>query len=335
MTEHLPHLSRRSLLGALALAPAALVMPGLLGSSGARAQSPAAMSAPAGAIARHRIGEIEVIALSDGFGAVPTGVMVGLEDGAARLAATQAHKPHDPDNMTISINAYVIRTGNRIIAVDSGAGSAMGPTLGAWQNSLALAGIALEEIDTLFLTHAHTDHVGGLSDSVSTRILPNAQLVAAEAEWFFTHDEGVFASVPDAFKGNFLASRALLGPYAEGRNMLSMTRESDIAPGVTAVPMPGHTPGHMGLRIESNGESLLIWGDIVHAPAYQFSHPDWSVAFDADIPTAIASRQRLFDMVASDDLLVAGMHLDFPALGYVERRDNAYRYIAAPPDFSA
>lgn len=336
MTHSLRHPSRRGLLGALALAPAALAMPTILGSGRAFADTAEpALTAPAGAVIRHRIGDIEVLALADGFGPVPTNVLLGLKDDAARRAAALAHKPHDPVNTIISINAYVIRTGSRTILVDAGAGNAMGPTLGALHNSLVLAGIAAGDIDTVFLTHGHVDHVGGLTGPAGERLLPNAQLVAAEAEWAFTHDEAVFAAIPEAFRPSILASRAQLAPYAGGREMLSMNKQSEIAPGVTAIPLPGHTPGHMGLEIASNGASLVIWGDIVHAPAYQFSHPDWSVAFDSDATTAIASRTRMFDMAATNDSMVAGMHLDFPALGYVERRDDAYRYVAAPPDFGA
>ena len=332
MTPSPTLLSRRTLLGSLAAAPALFALPSILQSTSAEAAE-SAPSPTQSAVIHRRVGDIELFALADGFSSLPNQVLIGLEEAAADEAARIAHKPHDKATLTISINTYLIRSGDRLIAVDTGATSAMAPTLGAWRSSLAETGISPDDVDTLFLTHAHADHVGGMADASGARVLPNAQLLLADAEWAFTHDEALFASLPAEFQANFRFSRAQLAPYAEGRKELSMARETEIAPGVTALPMPGHTPGHMGLRLESQGETLLIWGDVVHAPAYQFTRPDWSVAFDADMATAIATRQRLFDMAAADDLMVAGMHLDFPALGYVERHGSAYRYLAAPPDF--
>lgn len=206
-----PALSRRSLLASLAAAPVLLALPSLIRSTGAEA----AEGAPANkqsAVIRRRVGDIEIFALADGFATLPSQILLGLEDEAAQEAARIAHKPHDPAALTISINTYLIRSGDRLIAVDTGATSAMAPTLGAWRDSLAEAGIAPQEVDTLFLTHAHADHVGGMTDASGARLLPNAQLVLADAEWAFTHDDALFASLPTDIQGNCRFSRAQLAP---------------------------------------------------------------------------------------------------------------------------
>lgn len=281
---------------------------------------------------RTRVGKIEVIALLDGYATLPTSLITGLSEAEAAKAAKAAYKPHDPQMMSIAVNGYIIKTGKRVIAIDTGAPSAMAPTVGRWNAARQAAGIPAEEIDTVFLTHLHGDHVGGLSDALSggsSRLLPNAEFVCTQAEWDFTHDAAVYNALPEAFRGNFDAARALVAPYTSDRKTIPMA-ETEIAPGVTAVPLPGHTPGHAGILVESDGEQLLIWGDIVHAPGYQFAHPEWSIVFDADPTLAQETRRAMLDRASADRLMVAGMHLDFPALGYVERQAGAYRYIPAP-----
>lgn len=328
-------LSRRAFFSrsAAGLATPALIAGGASVPFAAHAEKGAA--APVGDIQKFKVGEIEVIALSDGYLTVPAQLLMGYEEAGAKSAAMTAYKPFDPAQFSLAVNGYIIKVGERVIAVDSGAPGFMAPNLGQWAGSLALAGLSVDQIDTLFLTHMHIDHVGGMSDisgDAPKALLPNAQLIASEAEFGFTFSDETVAQAPEAMREGILASQALVSPYVDTAERLKADAETEIAPGVTAVPLPGHTPGHMGLRITSGGESLLIWGDIVHAQAYQFTHPEWTIAFDADPATASKTRAKLLDELTVDRLRIAGMHLDFPSLGYVERAGDQYRYIPTPAD---
>src|SRR5690606_17146005 len=134
------------------------------------------------------------------------------------------------------------------------------------------------------------------------------------------------AAAPEGAKRFFQVAQASVQPY-EGR-VRRFTGEEELLPGVTTLPLPGHTPGHTGLTLASGGETLLLWGDIVHASVVQFAHPDWGVAFDFDTDLAAATRKRLFDQVATDRQMVAGMHLA-SGFGHVERAGNAYAFVPA------
>jgi glyoxylase-like metal-dependent hydrolase (beta-lactamase superfamily II) len=325
-------INRRGFLGAMTFTPVALAAPALIGVAGPGFTQTASTTRPT--IQRRKIGEIEVFALMDGHVAFPPTMLTGFDPAIGEPASRAAHKPFNPAEMLVGVNAYLIRTADRIIAVDTGAPAAMGPTVAGWAGALAATGITAEQVDTVFLTHLHPDHVGGMVDPASgAPSLPKAQLVASEADWAFTHDDALYASLPKDFQGLFDISRAMVAPYAAEKSLIQPGAE--IAPGLTTVPLPGHTPGHLGLRVESGSESLLIWGDLLHATAFQFARPDWSFAFDTDQAMAAATRQKTLDMVAADGVMVAGMHLDFPGFGYVEKAGEGYHFTAAPYDYRA
>ncbi len=323
--------SRRIFMRNAALVPAALATPALLRLTDAvEATEVGAALTPQ--VQRRMVGEIEVIALMDGMIRRPPAMIPGYEEAKAKEAARLAHHPHSPDGMTLGVNAYVLRAKERVIAVDAGSPAGLAPTLGGWHAALAAAGIAPEQIDTVFLTHPHPDHVGGMSDLKTGAIrLPNAHVITSETDWAFTFDEGVYASSPKEVQGGFDITRAMITPYVKRKTLI--TPGAEIAPGLTAVPMPGHTPAHMGLRIDSAGESLLIWGDLVIAPAYQFANPDWGFVLDNDKAAAATTRKKVLDMAATDGVMVAGMHLDFPGFGYVERAKQGFSFVAAPWDY--
>ena len=125
-------------------------------------------------------------------------------------------------------------------------------------------------------------------------------------------------------QGDFHLARAALGAYGD---RVRTVKTDQVAPGVRAFPTPGHTPGHTAWLVESNGEGLLIWGDIVHFPGMQFAFPDTSVAYDIDQAAAAESRKTVLKFAAGEKLRVAGVHLDFPTFGHVVSNGSAYRFV--------
>ena len=325
-------MNRRALLGGLIAAPAAAIaLPNLALASNTEATAPTQHHMAE--FSRRKIGDIEIIGLADGYSTLPLSLMPNFEAGRADELSDASYKSPNNEFLNIAINGYIIKTENHTIAVDVGAPSFLSPNVGAWHQSLELAGVKPEDIDILFLTHAHADHVAGMTGENGERLLPNAQLILSDAEWQFAHDEAMVNQMPEAFKPMAYYAQGQLAPFANDREMISMAKETEIAPGVTAVPMPGHTAGHMGLRITSGSDSLMIWGDLIHAPAFQFAEPGWGIVFDADMAKAHESRAKYLDQMAVERTMVAGMHLDFPSFGYVENAQQKYRYIAAPRDY--
>jgi len=277
-------------------------------------------SAQVAGIYHRRVGDITVTALNDGHQDVSMATVLGIppEEAAAML-----HAAFRPVPRRTAVNAFLIRNGDRVALVDTGCGKAK-PTVGFAAPNLAAAGIAPGQVDTLLMTHLHPDHWGGLTTPDGEPAFPAAELKLHAEEHRYWFDDAAANCVEDLAKRKlfFLDARDRLAPY---RDRTTLFTAGEVFPGVTAVPLPGHTPGHTGFLIASGGEYLLIWGDIVHVPELQVPRPEVVMAVDVDPPAAEATRRRIFDQVATDRLAIAGMHLHFPAFAHLARDGASWR----------
>ncbi len=274
---------------------------------------------------KHSVGDIEVIVLEDGHSRAPNSLFPLHDMEKARAAAAQAGDTYDGETAYVPINAFVIRAGDTVAIVDAGSPPDYLPTTGGFPNALAAAGVAPDEVTHLIMTHLHVDHVGGMVDAAGNAVFANAELVSGQGEWDHFQNDDFMGKLGKRALASFMSSRRAITPYADRRRDIS--GETEVVPGISMIPLPGHTPGHSGVHITDGDQQLLIWGDTIHSETFQMAEPDWGVLFDVDGDQARATRKRIFDRVASDGLTVTGPHVRGPGFCQVERMKQGYRLV--------
>jgi len=272
-----------------------------------------------------QLGDYNVSAFSDGIFETKLDVAVGIDP--AVLQRLTGKTPED--QIGIAVNAYLVEGRGIRALVDAGSGASMGPKLGHLPANLQAAGIGLNTITHVLLTHIHPDHSNGLIDSAGDAYFANAEVVVHETEIKFWVDRDLSQAAHDRQRHNMINAGKSFVPYA---SRTTRVQDGEFLPGIHAMMSPGHTPGHTTWTIEGGGDSLLIWGDTIHMAFLQLVDPRIHWAYDADPAMAIESRVHLLDRACTDRMHVAGMHLDFPGYGYVSRSEGRWFIDAASRD---
>jgi glyoxylase-like metal-dependent hydrolase (beta-lactamase superfamily II) len=261
-----------------------------------------------------KVGNIEVIALFD--------ASIEMNAGLIKNGDPEVLKKYMPGGTLVcSINAYVIKTGEHTILIDAGCGKNTFRQ-GYMIENMRKAGIEPENIDAVLITHAHFDHVGGLVNE-GKAVFRKAKLFYSKAEGA-TFDDKALAALPADIKGYYEPANRMMKAY-KGR-IESFDPGKTIFDGIKSVNISGHTPGHTGYLIESNGERLFIFGDLLHIAQVQFSYPDFSLVYDSDIVKSASIRKSILGWLSDEKIPAAGIHIQFPGIGYVEKKSEGFTF---------
>jgi len=273
---------------------------------------------------RVMLGDFEVTALSDGSVALPVDTLLTSTTKAHADQALARSFLKSP--VETSVNGYLINTGAKLVLVDTGAAKLFGPTLGNLIDNLKAAGYQPEQVDEVYITHMHADHVGGLmaGDKLA---FPNAVVRADQHDADFWLSAANLEKAPAEMKGFFQGAQASLNPYVAAGKFKPFNGDTELVPGIKAVAAPGHTPGHSIYVVESQGQKLVLWGDLMHVAAVQFPEPAVTIKFDTDSKAAAVQRKKAYADAAKQGYLVGSAHLSFPGLGHLRTEGKGYAFV--------
>lgn len=278
---------------------------------------------------RMLLGDFEVTALSDGT--VPLEVKKLLTNTTPTRVDALLRRAFLADPVETSVNAYLVNTGAKLVLIDAGAGTLFGPTLGGLVANLKAAGYQPEQVDEVYVTHMHPDHVGGLV-AAGAPAFPHAIVRADRRDAEFWLAQATLDAAPESDKGFIRGAMASLDPYVAAGRFKPFDGAGELVPGIRAVPTYGHTKGHTMYVVESKGQVLAVLGDLMHVAAVQFPEPAVTIRFDTDPKLAAIERKRVYADSAARRHWLAVAHLPFPGIGHI--RPDGHGYVYVPANYS-
>jgi glyoxylase-like metal-dependent hydrolase (beta-lactamase superfamily II) len=286
----------------------------------ASAAAPMAKS-PAPGYFRMMLGDFEITPVSDGTVDLPVHEL--LAQKADKTHATLA-KNFLKSPLETSVNAYLVNTGSKLILIDSGAGGFFGPTLGKLVANIKAAGYQPEQVDEIYVTHFHADHLGGLVNNTQA-LFPNATLRPNKQESDYWLSQANMDKSQDKY--SFEAAKKATAPYIQAGKFQPFQGDVELVPGIRAITTNAHTPGHTTYMVESKGQKLLVIGDLIHVAAVQMPEPKTTIDFDSDQKASAIARKKAFDAAAKGGYLIGGAHLQFPGIGHLRSEGQGYQFI--------
>jgi len=319
-------LSRRNLLAGaagLALAPVIPFDRALAGAPPAGKQTAACY--------RYKVGDIECTSINDGARSfpMPDGWVRNIPKEQALAAAEAAYMPKGM--VTVPFNPQLVNTGGKLVLIDCGLGAGMvEPSKGAVGRTimnLAAAGIQPKDIDIVLMSHLHPDHTNGIRAADNSMAFPNAEIMAPAKDWeFWMSAENAAKAESNKMMKDYFANVKKI--YAGIENKVTRYEwGKEVAPGITSIGTPGHTPGHTSFVIASGSAKVLVQSDVTNIPEFFLVHPDWHVAYDIEPELAQQTRHKFLDMAAAEKATVIGFHFQFPSVGHVEKTATGYRLV--------
>ncbi|WP_373885775.1 MBL fold metallo-hydrolase [Acinetobacter sp. TUM15071] len=274
------------------------------------------------------VGNLKVTALFDGELGLPRSDLLGISTEKANQLFKENFVPVDEHNHIVTdFSAYLVQTPTQNILIDAGTAKCFGPSLGYVPENLKKAGVQPEQIDTILITHAHPDHLCGITLD-GTMAYPNAKVYLAKEDvdyWTSTENE---AKASDFFKPLFKMTRDALKPYQQAGQLIAFTKDSFKVPNVELITTHGHTEGHSSYLVDGqNGQKFLGLGDVVHYAAVQFPYPEASYKPDTSFQHAIAVRKNIFEQAYQNQWWIGAAHVAFPGIGHIGKNSKGYQWI--------